>query len=675
MPEAIRSALGAELPHYTSEDFKLHGANPPECDLVMKGGITSGIVYPYAILKIATQYRLNSLGGTSAGAIASALAAAAEYARQRDDPGGFMRLKERCDALPRIMESLFQPSPIYQDLWSILMSALDDPAGFQKRITDGVAAARDIGGMVRTVAGWAGLGALLGAGGGWWAVESGLLAGQLALAAGVAGGLAVGTLGLGVVGSLAVWNRLKPVVREGEALLEPIRAALADLPKTNYGLCTGLSQIAGHPGITDWIEESLNYVAFGEQGPDRPLLFGDLVSGAAPDGMNCPRIDETKSPLIDLKMVTTNLSANRPHTFPNPRVKMWFSRAEWARLFPKRTMDWLDRHVEASSLSPEEAKDKLPDDLRMVPYVASLPVIVAVRMSLSFPVLFETVPVYAEQLAPNLDPPAEAALQVPANEAGGENRADKPGSASPDAPRRRARFLLSDGGISSNFPTHMFDSPLPKRPTFGFNLASLPADAPHNALRIILPMDARGGFYFEASPITNLVQFASSILGSAKDWQDKLQSELTGQRERTVNIYLSADEGGLNLNMPPERSKRLMVLGSEAGACFVAGGGFEFDEHRWRRAIATFKGMSEYLDRAAQGWTEADYATFLQSRTDANVSAYRSLAAPKNRNLIEDWLSAIVKQAQQQPGLNAMSHDAQEALPKRYGKVVARPEY
>ena len=58
-----------------------------ECDLIMKGGITSGIVYPLAITEIAKAFRLRSIGGTSAGAIAAAAAAAAELGRQRYQQG------------------------------------------------------------------------------------------------------------------------------------------------------------------------------------------------------------------------------------------------------------------------------------------------------------------------------------------------------------------------------------------------------------------------------------------------------------------------------------------------------------------------------------------------------------------------------------------------------------
>ena len=42
-----------------------------ECDLVMKGGITSGIVYPKAVLALKDTYTFRNIGGTSAGAIAA----------------------------------------------------------------------------------------------------------------------------------------------------------------------------------------------------------------------------------------------------------------------------------------------------------------------------------------------------------------------------------------------------------------------------------------------------------------------------------------------------------------------------------------------------------------------------------------------------------------------------
>jgi predicted acylesterase/phospholipase RssA len=80
------------------------------CGVVLKGGITSGVVYPHALCELARTYRFASVGGTSAGAIAAVAAAAAEYGRDR---GGF----EKLAAVPAWIGSgdnlfrLFQPQP------------------------------------------------------------------------------------------------------------------------------------------------------------------------------------------------------------------------------------------------------------------------------------------------------------------------------------------------------------------------------------------------------------------------------------------------------------------------------------------------------------------------------------------------------------------------------------
>src|SRR6516162_9237482 len=65
------------------------------CDIVMKGGITSGVVYPLAITNLSKRFVFKNIGGTSAGAIAAAAAAAAEFRRQeKDDPAGFEKLEK-----------------------------------------------------------------------------------------------------------------------------------------------------------------------------------------------------------------------------------------------------------------------------------------------------------------------------------------------------------------------------------------------------------------------------------------------------------------------------------------------------------------------------------------------------------------------------------------------------
>ena len=76
------------------------------CDLIMKGGTTSGILYPGAVREIMKNYRLVNIGGTSAGAIAAAAAAAAEKGRAS---GSEEKLEAISRELPEKLLSFFQP--------------------------------------------------------------------------------------------------------------------------------------------------------------------------------------------------------------------------------------------------------------------------------------------------------------------------------------------------------------------------------------------------------------------------------------------------------------------------------------------------------------------------------------------------------------------------------------
>src|SRR3954447_1465811 len=105
---------------YGDSDF----ANPTAvCDVIMKGGITSGVVYPLALTELARQFRFSQVGGTSAGAIAAAAAAAAEYGRHAPG-GGFARLAKLPAEVGQILFSLFQPTPALKPVFDILVAAI-----------------------------------------------------------------------------------------------------------------------------------------------------------------------------------------------------------------------------------------------------------------------------------------------------------------------------------------------------------------------------------------------------------------------------------------------------------------------------------------------------------------------------------------------------------------------
>jgi len=101
-----------------------------QSDLVMRGGIASGIVYPRAIAKLAENCDFRSIGGTSVGAIAAAGTAAAALGAKSGQDHFQTRLKqlpgelsETRDGKP-VLERLFQPQPGTRRLFRVLMAGL-----------------------------------------------------------------------------------------------------------------------------------------------------------------------------------------------------------------------------------------------------------------------------------------------------------------------------------------------------------------------------------------------------------------------------------------------------------------------------------------------------------------------------------------------------------------------
>ena len=97
-------------------------------------------VYPGAIDQLSRHYRFKNIGGTSAGAIAAAVTAAAEFQRRCSGSRvGFDLLKSlpqelKAEVRPgqRKLLSLFQPQPATQRLFSVLVHALNSGSTNQR---------------------------------------------------------------------------------------------------------------------------------------------------------------------------------------------------------------------------------------------------------------------------------------------------------------------------------------------------------------------------------------------------------------------------------------------------------------------------------------------------------------------------------------------------------------
>jgi predicted acylesterase/phospholipase RssA len=529
-----------------------------KCDIVMKGGITSGIVYPQAITRLAQEYRFQSIGGTSAGAIAAAITAAAEYRRRNGEI-----VFEQVNEIPGFLGA---PSP----------------AGGGSNLFHMFQPQKSMTGLFRIVS------AFLAYSGRrrWWRVASAL---WLDAWIGALPGLAVILL---LWGSHTIAALLLGILIGGTGTLLGAVAGVvvraSRLPKNRFGLCPGYAEpTPGKPDtLVEWLNNKINSLA--GHPSERPLTFGDLR-----------RVG------ITLKMISTCLTLGHPSTLPFDGKVFYFSPEEMRLYFPKSVVDWMVAHPAKASEHPAEASEHHePIDTAgyvPLPLADDMPVIVATRMSLSFPILFCAVPLYAIDWTRR---------RRTADEAPATNRV--PGDAlNHDEPRRPEVVWFSDGGICSNFPLHLFDSPLPRWPTFALDLRDRRSDHPDSHLW--MPQNNQGGIAQDWKRLsgagTAAIGFLLSIVDSARNWTDNLQAMVPGYRDRIAHIYLTKKQGGLNLNMPEDTVREIAGYGEEAGQRladhFLRGldegkpTPMTWDNHRWIRYRSTMEVLAEFLAKFA----------------------------------------------------------------------------
>ena len=584
---------------------------PRCCDLVMKGGITSGIVYPSAVIEIGKRYWFSRIGGASAGAIAAALTAVAELARRpkgsteppRTTPGEPLpplpALAETIDQLskPGFLLSLFQPSRGTRPFFQVFLLFLDKDRPVWNR------ALGAIGVMLSYV---------------WWALVIGLMltisyaviytqgivfglphvtAEALAVVSWAAVTFWIIALcmllrarrttepsprrrrllaGLGVAGSVAAgvlltWLlALQPPLSSGiDGRLEAVSgffigvavvaafagtavtwalvcsvAVLAprakkELERNGFGMCKGMKVDEDGPdAVTEWLHERIQSAA-GRSITDDPVTFAELERAG-----------------IGLEMITTDLSYGRPLRLPledgeGPESGYFFDAEEWLQWFPAKVVDWMVDRKPASDGSPVKSWDpegsvESRPNMHVLPG-KEMPILVGARLSLSFPGLISAVPVYSRKPYSQNQRTCEP---VP--------------------------HWFSDGGISSNFPIHFFDGWLPRHPTFGLTLPPQQPGEPEVVMpRWDEPVPVRW------TEVNGLVGFVHQIVDTMQNWRDNAQADLAGYRERICHIRMKPEEGGANVNMPPDVINALMDRGDLAGRKIVE----QFDHAAWRQHV------------------------------------------------------------------------------------------
>jgi predicted acylesterase/phospholipase RssA len=542
------------------------------CDVVMKGGITSGVVYPLAIVQLAQRFVFKNIGGTSAGAIAAAIAAAAEYDRQQNGSlEGFNKLGnlptllvERPDDSEQTrLFRFFEPFATTRRFFDILTS-----------FTSGQSKGCVLADAVMRFSGYAIGGAL-----------PGLALASISWYWGT-GALSILWLGMGLLLSL-----LGTLVATAVGFF---RGLVRVIPNHGFGLCSGMSAATYRGGkdapampLTVWLTGYLNETA-GLKPDGDPLTFGHLWRA----GHNEANHDDRS---VNLEMMTTNLTHRRPYRLPfrddedlRENAQFFFREDEMRRYFPEHVVRWMienpreSKHNDRTNILLSRLKAA---GYHPMPAPENLPVVVATRMSLSFPFLLCAVPLHAIDW-----------------EHAWKRQKNARGTVVPE------RCWFSDGGICSNFPLHFFDSALPRRPTFSIDLADVPADTPDSGLRPFMPKSngadilerwnrfdtevpkTAGETPVEKPELQRLLGFVWAMIGTMQNWTDTTQGRLPGYRDRIVTVPLKPNEGGLNLNMPPGLIDDLSKRGMEAANLLrerfdvpATEHKMTWDNHRWIR--------------------------------------------------------------------------------------------
>lgn len=522
------------------------------CDVVMKGGITSGIVYPMAINELASKFRFKNIGGTSAGAIAAVITAAAEYRRRSGYKDAFDNVAKLPEALGTngLLLKLFQPSAATRRTFKVALSAIPRKSGIGKAFAV-------ILSLIGNYFFFAVLGALAGA----------LLPMFLFFCV---GGSPVTSLVLGLLWVLlgAAAGMLIAAVGEG----------LQSITSNGFGLVAGFDPKAeaGKPPLTNWLHEQVQTAA-GRQGGDAPLTFLDLWQAQLYDKETL-QTDRT----INLQMVTSCITQGRPYSLPFQTNIFYFDEEEFRVLFPGAIVDWLKgapKPDAPAGRAPHEVVSRNGRLLQQLPLPEHMPILVAARMSLSFPVLLSAVPLYAVDFTLKANQDKNASRLV----------AD--------------RCWFSDGGIASNFPIQFFDPPLPRWPTFGITLKSPHPEHTAEADMVFLPKPATFGSQIVWNRIDGggLPAFFGAIVNTMQNWHDNLQASAPDYRDRIAQISLNKDEGGLNLTMPKELLDKLSGRGKTAGVKLRDD--FDFSTHMWARFRIMMCSLQRYLQDLHEAWT------------------------------------------------------------------------
>ena len=359
----------------------------------------------------------------------------------------------------------------------------------------------------------------------------------------------------------------------------------------------------------------------------------DKVSEAVRDARSDPRARS-----INLELISSELVHGVPYRFPlspdamrvDGHPRLYLRRSDVAEVFPPNVVDALCQRPFGyqSARGLENGADYDVSDLFELPAPEDLPVIFATRLSLPFPALFQAVRLYARIAGPEDKrhlvrdeygarvgvgtPPVD--VSYPGPQVG--TQPDTQPDVLEDGKTRGTVWLeelwFTDGGVTSNFPVHFFDSLLPLWPTLGINLGAHPPGFANQD--VWLPADDQS----RSSPPSPLGEgfqgFIGAIFNTARGWHDTYQTFMPSFRGRVAWVRQRPGEGGNNLYMSRELIASLALRGAVAGRRLRHR--FErtayWQRHQWLR----LRIASDELDRLMAGTRTALHEEGFRRMTD-----------------------------------------------------------
>ncbi len=405
----------------------------------------------------------------------------------------------------------------------------------------------------------------------------------------------------------------------------------------------GLPRESGVPNLLDWLSDVFSDLAGLPDG--EVLRFGHLWQGRdfsvnKDQTLLVHASRNSTARLVNLELMTSELVHGVPMRFPLP-VDAVRDANDRPTMFVRRS----DLEGKAGQILPPAVVDAVCagrpvvgfdtgtgtaiDDLYPLPLPWDLPIAFAVRMSMSFPVLFQVIRLYrvrgseevrnnfgvrlgrdgqllhypAENQTPRqTENPAAQKIEIQnletqnletriletQNLAGAEPASTNVGWVE--------ELWIGDGGITSNFPIHFFDRLLPRWPTLGINLGDFPRGAAQQS--VWLPTDAAPVETSARAIGRSLIGYLGGVLNTGLGWRDTVQTTMPAFRGRIATVRVGPGEGGNNLFMNRDQVAGLALRGATAGVRlsrrFADDG--QWHRHQWLRlrvAMGNFHALNQ----------------------------------------------------------------------------------